>query len=180
MLFRGGGRTMQCVLKGNSTVIAHSATAPVPQPPSVSTQPPMVTLRYVPTDPKAAPSEVGIAPDQLRPAKDWIKPVEPFVPAGTSMTVAMKIARARAGVAVDAQPQIVLKNAQDGALYVTGSTSVSGPKAGSVAAIDGASLAGVKSVTAQRLLADVQAVVGADGWIDLTKSDTGSVVPFTR
>jgi hypothetical protein len=136
----------------------------------------MAKVSYAGADGKSW--DVDVVPAQLAPAKDWIKPVEAFVPTG-SMTSALKVARARANVAVDAQPQLILMDPTNGALFVCGTAVSTGPDAGKVAAIDGAALPKtLKSVSATKMIEDVQAIVGADSWIDFSKGTTAPVTAF--
>jgi len=149
----------------------------------------LATFSYVRTTAAAGEHvDAPAYPFQLMPGADWVRPDGSlYTHLGTDWNVALKVAHARAGAALSNQAQLIMKNANDGMFYVVGSAHplLQTQPDGSITTtalptfIDGNDFAQVmKGVTVTKNDGDVQAVVGAAGFIDLRTTTTGSELPF--
>lgn len=148
--------------------------------------PPIVFL-YQPKEKGAKPVQAPTIPFKLMPGKEGVaaKDLEP-TPA-TSWDDAMKIARARVGVAALGQAQVIVKDAKEGAFLVAGLAHVQQtqgkdgkPTASAIPAmLDGAKFDSVfGAVAVAKTVDSVQAIVGSTSWVDLRKAAQGKPQAF--
>jgi hypothetical protein len=123
------------------------------------------------------------------PGREGIKGVEDFVPVGAEFGTAVKVARARAGVALSNQAQAIVKHPESGELFVTGlahpmqqpGDDGSTQPIAAPPFIDGGDFAKVmKDVTVTKSDGVVQAIVGTTSLVDLREQPTGTPVAFPQ
>ncbi|MBC7644777.1 MAG: hypothetical protein H7123_06600 [Thermoleophilia bacterium] len=149
---------------------------------------PLATFSYVRTTAAGEKVAAPAYPFQLMPGAEWVRPEGGlYTNVGTDWPIALKVAHARAGAALSNQAQLIMKDANDGTLYVAGSAHPlqQAQPDGTVTTtamptfIDGNDFAQVmKRVSVTKNDPDIQAIVGTSGFIDLRMQNTGSEQPF--
>ena len=165
--------------------------APTPAPTAPQLPPPLAIFSYVratPASPAGEKVDAPAYPFQLMPGAAWVIPDGGlYESAGSDFAIALKVAHARAGAALSNQSQMIMKDAKDGVLYISGTahpfqqSQADGTSTTSAMPtfIDGTDFASVmKSVSVTKNDPDVQAIVGANGFIDLRAASTGTEQPF--